>query len=38
MEQTQLRLLYKTLDDIRHENGVEYWYARELYELLGYAK
>jgi DNA-damage-inducible protein D len=38
MEQGQLELLAKTLDDIRHENGVECWYARELYPLLGYAR
>lgn len=38
MESRQLTLLYKTLDDIRHENGVEYWYARELCPILGYAR
>ncbi|MBI4281595.1 DNA damage-inducible protein D [Candidatus Uhrbacteria bacterium] len=38
MEQRQLELLAKTLDDIRHQNGVECWYARELYPLLGYAR
>ena len=38
MEQTHLQLLAKTLDDIRHQNGVECWYARELYPLLGYAR
>ncbi len=39
METTQLKVLYKTLDDIRHEeNGVEFWYARELYPILGYTK
>lgn len=38
MEQNQLELLAKTLDDIRHQNGVECWYARELYPLLGYAR
>lgn len=38
MESSQLKLLCKTLDDIRHENGVECWYARELYLLLGYAR
>lgn len=38
METKQLKLLYKTLDDIRHENGVEFWYARELYPLLGYIR
>ncbi len=37
MEQTQLQLLYKTLGDIRHENGEEYWYASELFKLLGYS-
>lgn len=34
----QLKLLARTLNDIRHENGTEYWYARELYQLLGYAR
>lgn len=38
MEAKQLKLLYTTLDDIRHENGVEYWYARELYPILGYVR
>lgn len=38
MEQPQLKLLAKTLDDIRHQNGVECWYARELFPLLGYAR
>jgi len=39
METTQLKVLYKTLDDIKHvENGVEFWYARELYPILGYTK
>ena len=38
MEERQLKLLYKTLDDIRHENGQEYWYARELSPLLGYLR
>ena len=32
----KLKKLAQTLDDIRHENGDEYWYARELYPLLGY--
>jgi len=36
METKQLQLLYKTLDDIRHENGTEYWFARELCPILGY--
>lgn len=34
----QLKLLAQTLDDIRHQNGNEYWYARDLWELLGYAR
>lgn len=38
MEQGQLEILAKTLDDIRHQNGVECWYARELYPFLGYAR
>jgi DNA-damage-inducible protein D len=38
MEAVQLKLLYQTLDDIRHQNGVEYWYARELYPILGYTR
>ncbi len=36
MENKQVNVLYKTLDDKRHENGDEYWYARDLYPLLGY--
>jgi len=38
MEQKQLKLIFQTLDDFRHENGMEFWYARELYPLLGYSK
>lgn len=38
MEQGQLEILAKTLDDFRHQNGVEFWYARELHNLLGYAR
>ncbi len=39
MEKPALQNLYKTLDDLRHEeNGVEFWYARELYPFLGYTK
>lgn len=38
MESRQLKLLYKTLDDIRHQNGQEYWFARELFPLLGYVR
>ena len=37
MEPTQLKLLQKTLDDIRHQNGAEYWFASELYPILGYS-
>lgn len=36
METNQLQLLYTNLDGTRHENGVEYWYAREIFPLLGY--
>jgi len=38
MEQGQLELLAKTLDDIKHQNGVEFWYARELFSILGYSR
>jgi DNA-damage-inducible protein D len=38
MENVQLQTLYKTFDDARRENGVEYWYARDLYPLLGYLR
>jgi len=40
METVQLKLLFVTLDDIRRqdENGVEFWYARELFPVLGYTK
>jgi len=38
MEQGQLKILAKTLDDIRHQNGIEFWYARELYPILGYSR
>lgn len=34
----QLTLLARTLDDIRHENGEEHWYARDLWKLLGYTR
>lgn len=36
MPQTQLQLLYDAFDGIRHENGQDYWLARELFERLGY--
>ena len=38
MENNQLQTLYKTFDETRRENGVEYWYARDLYPLLGYTR
>ena len=38
MEANQLQTLYKTFDDNRRQNGVEFWYARNLYPLLGYTK
>ena len=38
MDQRNLELLQKTLDDIKHQNGAEYWYARDLYLLLGYSR
>jgi len=38
MENSQLTSLYKNLEGIRHQNGTEYWFARDLYALLGYAE
>lgn len=38
METVQLKILSKTLDDIKHQNGVEYWLARELCPILGYTR
>lgn len=38
MEQQQLQLLQKTFDDIKHENGTDFWYARELAPKLGYVR
>ena len=38
MENKDLQTLYKTFDDARRENGIEYWYARDLYPLLGYLR
>ena len=40
MESGQLKILYVTLDDIRHvdESGFEYWLATELYPVLGYSQ
>lgn len=40
MELSEINKRQLTLDDLRHENddGVEFWYARELMRLLGYAQ
>ena len=39
MEKKAIEQYKKAFDNIRHEeNGVEYWYARELMELLEYAQ
>jgi len=38
MESKQLKLLFQTLDDIRHQNGIDFWFARELFPLLGYSR
>ena len=39
MEKKAIEQYKKEFDDIRHEeNGVEFWYARELMELLEYAQ
>lgn len=38
MENTQLQTLYGNFDNARRENGVEYWYARDIYPLLGYLR
>ena len=38
METVKLKSLYKNLNDIRHENGVEFWYARDLATTLGYLR
>lgn len=39
MESKQIQTLFKTFEDIKQtENGVEFWYAREFYPLLGYTK
>lgn len=38
MESGHITLMLDTLDDIRHaEDGVEFWYAKELFPLLGYS-
>ncbi|MBU3925238.1 DNA damage-inducible protein D, partial [Patescibacteria group bacterium] len=39
MEKQLIVRLHKNFEDCAHEkNGVEFWYARELQELLGYDK
>ena len=40
MEKEIVTKLHKSFEDYMHtdENGVEFWYARELQELLEYAK
>lgn len=40
MELSEINKRQLALDDLRHENddGVEFWYARELMRLLGYAQ
>lgn len=39
MEKSLITKLHKNFEDAAHENdGVEFWYARELMELLDYAK
>ena len=39
LEKKTITLYKKRFDDIRHEeNGIEFWYARELMELLEYAQ
>lgn len=38
MDNHQITTLYKTLEDIRHQNGSEYWFAADLYRALGYQK
>jgi len=37
MESKQLKFLYSTLDEIKRQNGMEFWYARDLYPFLGYS-
>ena len=39
MEKKTIEIYKKRFDDIRHEeNGVEFWYARELMEILEYVQ
>lgn len=33
----QLKLLAETLEDVRNQNGSEYWFARDIWEPLGYS-
>jgi DNA-damage-inducible protein D len=34
----QLKLLAETLEDVRRENGEEFWLARDIWEPLGYSR
>lgn len=38
MAADELKVLYSSFDGIRHENGEEFWYARDLYPILGYTR
>ena len=39
MEKRIIELYRRKFDDIRHEeDGIEYWYARELMKLLDYVQ
>jgi DNA-damage-inducible protein D len=40
MESKQLKMLFVTLDDIRHtdDTGLDFWYAKELCPVVGYSK
>jgi len=37
MEKNHLTELFKTLDEVKHQNGTEYWFARDIAPILGYA-
>lgn len=36
MDDNKIVALYQTIESIRHINGTEFWYARDLFGLLGY--
>lgn len=38
MDNQKISKMYKTLEEIRHQNGSEFWYARDLFSSLGYSK